>query len=499
MDFKPLPDEQFFMTLEDEANALMDIGECQKALDIFKFLTKYYNNGITWSGQVKAEWALGLISEARVHIEELDEKDGVIKFMFDNLPAKHTPNIELDVSRHRQKNNETEKPTILIVDDEQDILHILQIQLEDAGYIISAISNVTDAYTLIQNNNFSLALVDLNMPIESGLNLLAYIQQERPETPVIMLTAHGSEGIAVEAMKKGAEDYLSKPFSTDDMLGKVERAIAENSIRMQKIGEQQAIKERYVQSILENQKLLEQLNALKSFPPDSIIKSIEFDEEAYQAGISILSYFSTIIRQKYPNTRAKVKIEQEGRLVRLIVETPDGGRELIEKTLEEYGLVLVGEMQPEELLPNKIDVMQLRHKLELAKIEISHTKELLDFTKQSHKKEITRLEEKVDMLTAQIAQAFKREEHARDVFDKIIETYAVNGATKSAMITLSGLLENTVAEKDKDIILELLAIIKEHNKPVFEHISAYLVSSMGGASGNLISTWLQLFFAALPR
>jgi len=77
-------DDMFFLSIEDEADELLLFGECAKALDIYKYLSRHYNNGVPWSGQVKAEWALGLISEAKKHLEELDDKDEVTRFMLDN-------------------------------------------------------------------------------------------------------------------------------------------------------------------------------------------------------------------------------------------------------------------------------------------------------------------------------------------------------------------------------------------------------------------------------
>jgi len=68
-------EDKFFLSIEDEADELLSAGESAKALDIYKYLSRHYNNGVPWSGQVKAEWALGLISEAKKHLEELDNKD----------------------------------------------------------------------------------------------------------------------------------------------------------------------------------------------------------------------------------------------------------------------------------------------------------------------------------------------------------------------------------------------------------------------------------------
>jgi two-component system, OmpR family, phosphate regulon sensor histidine kinase PhoR len=114
---------------------------------------------------------------------------------------------------------------ILIVDDEADIALILKLQLEDSGYKTVRARDGIEALEQIAKDNFTLILLDIKMPRMDGMQVLDRVRHEFPETGVVMMTAHGSESIAVEAMKKGAIDYISKPFSTDDLLKKIERAI----------------------------------------------------------------------------------------------------------------------------------------------------------------------------------------------------------------------------------------------------------------------------------
>ncbi|ACH37041.1 response receiver sensor histidine kinase, PAS domain-containing [Citrifermentans bemidjiense Bem] len=116
-----------------------------------------------------------------------------------------------------------QKDKILIVDDEADIALILKLQLEDAGYETVRARDGVEALEAVAQEPFDLIMLDIKMPRMDGLEVLSRLKGD--ETPVVMMTAHGSEDIAVDAMKKGALDYISKPFSTDDMLQKVERAI----------------------------------------------------------------------------------------------------------------------------------------------------------------------------------------------------------------------------------------------------------------------------------
>jgi len=123
-----------------------------------------------------------------------------------------------------------EKDKILIVDDEADIALILKLQLEDAGYRTVRAQDGVEALEMVGREQFSLIMLDIKMPRMDGLEVLSRIRgPEMP--PVVMMTAHGSEDIAVDAMKKGALDYISKPFSADDMLQKVARALSIDKTR----------------------------------------------------------------------------------------------------------------------------------------------------------------------------------------------------------------------------------------------------------------------------
>lgn len=120
------------------------------------------------------------------------------------------------------------RDNILIADDEADIALILKLQLEDVGYRIVRAKDGVEVLETLAKESFELLLLDIKMPRMDGLQVLKKVKVEYPSMVVVMMTAHGSEDIAVEAMKMGAVDYISKPFSNDDMLKRVERAIRYN-------------------------------------------------------------------------------------------------------------------------------------------------------------------------------------------------------------------------------------------------------------------------------
>jgi signal transduction histidine kinase len=114
---------------------------------------------------------------------------------------------------------------ILIVDDEADIAAILKLHLEDSGYITAWAGNGAAALEMLGSGGYSLALMDVKMPGMNGIEVLNRIREAGIDVAVLMMTAHGSEDLVVECMQAGAVDYFSKPFSLDDMMQRVERAI----------------------------------------------------------------------------------------------------------------------------------------------------------------------------------------------------------------------------------------------------------------------------------
>src|SRR6478736_10414349 len=112
---------------------------------------------------------------------------------------------------------------VLLVDDEPGVLFTLSEVLADRGHrVISAKSGVE---ALAQLDDADAVLTDLSMPGMDGLELMSQIGSRDSSLPVILLTAHGSERVAVAAMKQGAYDYLTKPFDIDEVALVIERAL----------------------------------------------------------------------------------------------------------------------------------------------------------------------------------------------------------------------------------------------------------------------------------
>ncbi|MGE4490429.1 MAG: sigma-54-dependent transcriptional regulator [Kiritimatiellales bacterium] len=114
---------------------------------------------------------------------------------------------------------------ILIVDDEPTILNLLNKILIGQGYDATPASNGEKALQLLQTERFDLMISDINMTPINGMELLRKAAESYPEMGVIMLTAYGTVATAVEAMKQGAFDYITKPFKLDELVLTVQRAL----------------------------------------------------------------------------------------------------------------------------------------------------------------------------------------------------------------------------------------------------------------------------------
>jgi signal transduction histidine kinase len=124
---------------------------------------------------------------------------------------------------------------ILIVDDEPDIARALKLYLDDEGYVSSLVSDGSVALDMIVNEkDYAVVLLDINMQGLNGVTVLKRLKDEDCDTAVIMMSGHGSEELAVECMRNGAEDYISKPFALEDMLQRIERASIHRRERLEK-------------------------------------------------------------------------------------------------------------------------------------------------------------------------------------------------------------------------------------------------------------------------
>lgn len=123
------------------------------------------------------------------------------------------------------------KPVVWVVDDEKNLLFVVQTMLEKAGYSVRAFSDSREALTALKDeasghkSGPQSLLTDLQMPGNSGMDLLDYCTSNKPDVPVVMMTAFGTVESAVAALKRGAFDYITKPFEKADLLRAIQNAL----------------------------------------------------------------------------------------------------------------------------------------------------------------------------------------------------------------------------------------------------------------------------------
>jgi DNA-binding NtrC family response regulator len=118
-----------------------------------------------------------------------------------------------------------EKVSVLVVDDEESIRNLLQRILEGAGYRVTAVASGKEALFKVSMGEVEVVLLDIKMPEMSGIEVLSRLTAESPDVCVIMVTSVVDMNTAVEAMKLGAYEYITKPFERDEVLQKVLVAI----------------------------------------------------------------------------------------------------------------------------------------------------------------------------------------------------------------------------------------------------------------------------------
>ena len=119
---------------------------------------------------------------------------------------------------------------LLIVDDDAPLCEALGRRFQKTGASVTLVCSGEEALAAAEQERFDVALLDLHLPGLNGLEVLAKLKEAQPELEAIMLTGHASIETAIQAMKRGAYDYLTKPFDVDDILGLADRALEKRAL-----------------------------------------------------------------------------------------------------------------------------------------------------------------------------------------------------------------------------------------------------------------------------
>ncbi len=129
----------------------------------------------------------------------------------------------------------TERQHLLVIDDEENMCHVLKVLLERHGYRVTTETAAERALALLEGETFSFILCDVRMPGMDGLSFIKKAGERLHDCPVIMMSAYGSVESAIEAMKAGAYDFISKPFKTDEVLLALKKAEEREQLKRENV------------------------------------------------------------------------------------------------------------------------------------------------------------------------------------------------------------------------------------------------------------------------
>jgi len=163
---------------------------------------------------------------------------------------------------------------ILIIDNEKRMCHVLKVALEADGHKIVLAFDGDEGVTKIRNNDFDVVVTDLKMPGKDGMEVLEETKRISSRTEVIMITAYATAQTAVEAMRKGAYDYLIKPFEIDELRLKVKQIIEKSRLLEENVDLKQQLKDKFtIESIIGQSEAMQKVYRMveKVAPSDATV------------------------------------------------------------------------------------------------------------------------------------------------------------------------------------------------------------------------------------
>jgi DNA-binding NtrC family response regulator len=162
-----------------------------------------------------------------------------------------------------EQHSERNRGRLLVVDDEEPQRTMLRTILDRAGFETVVASDGREALGHLEQGGFDLLLTDQRMPVMDGLQLLERARRQHAQLPVVLMTAYGTVSTAVDAMKRGAADYLTKPFERDELLLVVEKVMRQRRLEDEVVSLRGALKERYrLENIIGGSPAMQQIFSL---------------------------------------------------------------------------------------------------------------------------------------------------------------------------------------------------------------------------------------------
>lgn len=236
---------------------------------------------------------------------------------------------------------------------------------------------------------------------------------------------------------------------------------------------------------------------------DTVIRrTISFEPHQIQAGVSLLSYFSEVLKQKCSEANSKVSIEQDGEKVRLIIKSEAGMEHKVEALLNEYGEVLNGTLPAEQFMTDQVQLFSLQRKLDMATMEVKHQQDILLLTKANYDQRILTLEEQVSDLRLVVSSNITSHRIAQEQVSKLIDKYGANSEVELELLSLAKKLDERAADVQKDELERLVKQLHNENPKMAREFLFLLKGPLEGVVGNIIYSWLpqlSLLFGSVIR
>src|SRR5499427_2062157 len=160
--------------------------------------------------------------------------------------ARHPAGAPLSTwSSRRSGKQSMSKGSILVVDDESEIREGLELLLKTEGYQVASAETALSGLSRLEEKPFDLVLLDVSLPDRNGIELLKDVHRHDPHLPIVLITAYGSIEMARAAFKSGAMDYITKPWSNDELLAQVAQAVEARRLRDENVQLKRALKQRF--------------------------------------------------------------------------------------------------------------------------------------------------------------------------------------------------------------------------------------------------------------
>ncbi|MBN1423511.1 response regulator [Candidatus Fermentibacteria bacterium] len=188
--------------------------------------------------------------------------------------------------------------SVLVVDDEAGVREVVQMALRDSGYPCHAVSSAREAIELLSSEPVALVITDLRMPGDDGVWLLHQVQEKSKDIAVIMVTAVRDLRIAIDCLKQGAYDYITKPFDMSDMLFSVRRALERRELILMNKEYQRNLEHMVNERTAELHSALDALHATYRETLQALVASLDAREkETTNHSLRVTEYTTFLARQ----------------------------------------------------------------------------------------------------------------------------------------------------------------------------------------------------------